>query len=63
MEERQNLSLIQNPMGAPSIFVDECYFIKKQSQRVFRNSDSGDFLGGPVVKTLCFQCRGNRFDP
>ena len=24
---------------------------------------SGDFPGGPVVKTLCFHCRGRRFDP
>ena len=23
----------------------------------------GDFPGGPVVKTPCFQCRGCRFDP
>ena len=22
-----------------------------------------NFLGGPVVKTLCFHCRGYRFDP
>ena len=22
-----------------------------------------DFLGGPTAKTLCFQCRGHRFDP
>ena len=22
-----------------------------------------DFPGGPVIKTLCFQCRGRRFDP
>ena len=22
-----------------------------------------DFPGGPVVKTLCFQCRGHGFDP
>ena len=22
-----------------------------------------DFPGGPLVKTLCFQCRGHRFDP
>ena len=22
-----------------------------------------DFLGGPVVKTLCSQCRGPGFDP
>ena len=21
-----------------------------------------DFPGGPVVKTLCFQCRGHKFD-
>ena len=24
---------------------------------------SGDFSGGPVVKTLSFHCRGHRFDP
>ena len=23
----------------------------------------GDFPGGPVVRTLCFHCRGHRFDP
>ena len=23
----------------------------------------GDFPGGPVVKTLCFQYKGHRFDP
>ena len=23
----------------------------------------GDFPGGPVVRTLCFQCRGCGFDP
>ena len=23
----------------------------------------GDFPGGPVVKTLCFQCRGHGFNP
>ena len=23
----------------------------------------GDFPGGPVVKTPCFHCRGQRFDP
>ena len=23
----------------------------------------GDFSGGPVVETLCFQCRGCGFDP
>ena len=22
-----------------------------------------DFPGGPVVKTLCFHCRGHKFDP
>ena len=22
-----------------------------------------DFSGSPVVKTLCFQCRGHRFNP
>ena len=23
----------------------------------------GDFPGSPMVDTLCFQCRGNEFDP
>ena len=23
----------------------------------------GDFPGGPVVRTQCFQCRGRTFDP
>ena len=23
----------------------------------------GDFPGGPVAETLCFQCKGPRFDP
>ena len=22
-----------------------------------------DFPGGPVIRTACFHCRGNRFDP
>ena len=26
-------------------------------------SDMGDVPGDPVVKTLCFHCRGQRFDP
>ena len=29
---------------------------------LFQNNQFwGDFPGGPVVKTLCFQCRGCRF--
>lgn len=27
------------------------------------SSNSGDFLGGPVVKTACFPCRGQGFAP
>ena len=30
-------------------------------KEVIENNDL-DFPGGPVVKTLCFQCRGPRFD-
>ena len=29
----------------------------------FRLLKSGDFPGGPVVKTPCFECRGLEFDP
>ena len=28
----------------------------------FKNLKFWDFPGGPVVKTLCFQCRGHRFN-
>ena len=31
--------------------------------RAFRNAGFGDFPGGPVVKTLCFHCKGHGFDP
>ena len=34
-----------------------CWNIKKQRLQ------EGDFPGGPVVKTLGFQCKGRRFDP
>ena len=29
----------------------------------FKHIQSCDFCGGPVVKTLCSQCRGHGFDP
>ena len=28
-----------------------------------KNVKGRNFPGGPVIKTLCFQCRGRRFDP
>ena len=28
-----------------------------------KRNDKGDFPGGPVVKTQCFQRRGCRFNP
>ena len=34
---------------------------KQGKERLDRNS--GGFPGGPVVKTLHFQCTGHRFDP
>ena len=35
-----------------------CYHSVQQTNKEKRN-----FPGGPVSKTLCFQCRGPRFDP
>ena len=32
--------------------------IKFSPKHLEKESDFGDFPGGPVVKTLCFQCRG-----
>ena len=29
----------------------------------FKLQATRDFSGGPVVRTLCFHCRGHRFDP
>ena len=42
--------------------------INKQGDEGFKsvslfNMISWDFPGGPVVKTLCSQCRGPGFDP
>ena len=31
--------------------------------RPFYLDEDSDFLGGPVAKTQCSQCRGPRFDP
>ena len=31
--------------------------------RSSRKKINRDFPGGPVVKTLCFQCQGHGFDP
>ena len=46
-----------------------CYLANKEKESCQRKGPgvkmqgSGDFLGGPVVKTRSFQCRGHRFDP
>ena len=29
----------------------------------YKQKSCQDFSGGPVVKTLCFHCRGHGFDP
>ena len=36
---------------------------KKPVIQVFEISHVGDIPGGPVIKTLCFHCRGHGFDP
>ena len=45
--------------------VGRCYYrqISRQDVVMVINVDSGDFPAGPVVKTLCVQCRGPRFNP
>ena len=45
----------------PSIFPSIRVFSKESS--VFRILAFRDSSGGPVVKTLCFKCRGCRFNP
>ena len=38
--------------------------IKKFAQGlIFNKPGLRDFLGDPVAKTLCSQCRGHKFDP
>ena len=36
--------------------------MKQKCQGVYKTT-LGDFPGGPVVKTLCFPCRGCGFHP
>ena len=36
---------------------------EKEKRELFLKLLSGDFPDDPVVKTLCSQCRGRRFDP
>ena len=37
--------------------------LKCKGHAAILNIQQWDLPGGPVVKTLCFQCRGHRFDP
>ena len=32
-------------------------------KKCLKDKHMKDFLSGPVVKTLCFHCKGLRFDP
>ena len=36
---------------------------EKTKGRTYKKKTSGDFPGGPAVKTPCSQCRGPGFDP
>ena len=40
------------------LFFINLFFIGRVLLKIWRN-----FPGGPIVKTLHFQCRGHRFDP
>ena len=40
-----------------------CLFKSKHSVKLKIMSMGWDFPGGPVVRALCFHCRGHRFDP
>ena len=41
-----------------------CTCVESQVKKnIMDLSRVGDFPGGPVVRAVCFQCRGHRFDP
>ena len=40
-----------------------CYFHKTFWLYNFLKSYFEEFLGSPLVRTLCFHCQGPRFDP
>ena len=44
------------------LVVPKVYFTL-ESTGTLQSMDSQDFPGYPVVKTLCFQCKGHGFDP
>ena len=46
------------PQGAHSFFLES-----GQHMRNIWRTKMRDFPGGPVVQTLCFQCRGHGFNP
>ena len=52
------VSKIQVAIGAYELG----HLIQGLTNFVFKGSE-WDFPGGPVVRTLCFHCRGPRFDP
>ena len=56
-----HLILCHPPFLLPSIFPSIRVFSNESS--VFRILAFRDSSGGPVVKTLCFKCRGCRFNP
>ena len=39
------------------------HFMSEEPRGLEAEGDFGDFPGGPVVKTLCFHCRGCGFNP
>ena len=51
--------LAEYPTPLMAILKKLLHLLKK---REGKERSKGDFPGGPVVKTPCFQCRGHRFD-
>lgn len=41
----------------------DTYAIGLGQNGAFKTVPIGEFCGGPVVRTVCFHCRGSRFNP
>ena len=56
IEGKSEIEIISS-LGSPKEIANELLF-----ESNIKNDAMSDFPGGPVIKTPCFQCRGQRFD-
>ena len=66
-EMRNTITKMQNTLeGINSRLNDTEEWINELEDRLYKyilEKKTGEFSGGPVVRTLCFHCQGLGFDP